>query len=542
MTDRSVEELRSELRNLGYLSHGLERWFARDPWKSGTFWTELLLVSSKASIVIALFATVTTIAIMVVKNDGLPLVETMTIASIYLATAFIAAMVIHLVVALVLKSNPAFGIEKPRALMIISMALSGFLSLSVIAWWTAFPSEPGIPELIVFAALLILFFSTSSIVISAALLSFSIHETRSIPRIHRKPRTIPLIIGALLLFAMTFALSLTDPTAKPQPEASQVVVRPTDARVALIAVDGLTMDLFGLRSELAEKFAMIGTTEPERSSSTVEAWASIGTGTPPSIHEVRSIEGIRFFGRQRVIQHVSQLDHGVRAIAPALGLAERQPLPPSARNRDYVWEILAERGITTVAVNWWATKDDPSPPSWTTSQETIFSMASSRENSPLEVAVAIDRLAIEELLDSMDRHDPRFATVYLPALDVILNRIEISEQARLAGTLRVLEQLESLVESLSERQWSLILVGRPGNPEGKGMIAATNHELVDADLVDVAPTILALYGFPPSVEMRGEPLVPAAPPILSYGSRESDRESKVSDEYYENLKSLGYIR
>jgi len=51
----SVDQLREQLKNLGYLSHGIERWFARDPWSSRTFWQELVLVAAKAATLIALF-------------------------------------------------------------------------------------------------------------------------------------------------------------------------------------------------------------------------------------------------------------------------------------------------------------------------------------------------------------------------------------------------------------------------------------------------------------------------------------------------------
>src|SRR5256885_1852509 len=52
----SVDDLRSQLRERGYLSHGIERWFALDPWSSRAFWLELATVAAKASLLIALFA------------------------------------------------------------------------------------------------------------------------------------------------------------------------------------------------------------------------------------------------------------------------------------------------------------------------------------------------------------------------------------------------------------------------------------------------------------------------------------------------------
>src|SRR6185436_11577699 len=48
-----VDELRSQLRQRGYLSHGIERWFALDPWSSRACWLELVLVALKAGTLIA---------------------------------------------------------------------------------------------------------------------------------------------------------------------------------------------------------------------------------------------------------------------------------------------------------------------------------------------------------------------------------------------------------------------------------------------------------------------------------------------------------
>ena len=58
---------------------------------------------------------------------------------------------------------------------------------------------------------------------------------------------------------------------------------------------------------------------------------------------------------------------------------------------------------------------------------------------------------------------------------------------------------------------------------------------------DVAPAVLTLLGFPASSEMPGgEP----QSRIATYGPRETDAaaSASVNEEYYENLKSLGYIR
>jgi arylsulfatase A-like enzyme len=61
----------------------------------------------------------------------------------------------------------------------------------------------------------------------------------------------------------------------------------------------------------------------------------------------------------------------------------------------------------------------------------------------------------------------------------------------------------------------------------------------------VAPTVLDLLGFPLSEEMPGRSLAgtPSQARIASYGHRTAAQNAQqMNEEYYENLKSLGYIR
>ena len=53
MAERSVDELRAELRNLGYLTHGIERWYELDVTRAAQVWVDrpdsnygLLLIGS----------------------------------------------------------------------------------------------------------------------------------------------------------------------------------------------------------------------------------------------------------------------------------------------------------------------------------------------------------------------------------------------------------------------------------------------------------------------------------------------------------------
>jgi hypothetical protein len=546
MSERSVDELRAELRNLGYLSHGLERWFAQDPWKSRTFWTELILVSLKAALVIALFGAAAVTAVMVFRNGALPLLEVTVLAALYVSFSFVCASLVHMAVALLLKIRPITAVENPRILIVVAMVLAGILALVLAAWWNAFPTPPAVLEALTFVVLLVLLFAATTIVTSAALLSFSIHETMQIPTIHRKSRTAPLAAGAILLLILILGGSGIELGRAAPPADPQVIIRPTTARVALIAVDGLTLDLVELRHDLKSYFAGTRTAAAPDALSAPELWATIGSGTPSHLHTVRAIEGVRLRGGTSVLQKVSPRDVVLRYLAPAIGLARRQPLPPSIRNRHYVWESMARRGVPATAVNWWTSESDDGLLLLSVGQEAIFEEASRYATSPVELALGIDAVAAGRLLEAADHRTPRLATVYLPALDVLLNRIPLGDRDRFAATTRALDQLAVLLHELDSRGWPIIVVGAPGaGIEGAGVLATTTIPLAleDAALIDLAPTLLALFGFPASNEMPGEILVPpASPAIPSYGSRTTPPPTEIDRDYYDSLRSLGYIQ
>jgi hypothetical protein len=197
------------------------------------------------------------------------------------------------------------------------------------------------------------------------------------------------------------------------------------------------------------------------------------------------------------------------------------------RRRDYVWEIFAARGVPSVAVNWWTTD----------SQAAIFTAARGDASS-------VDAIAARQLLGSVARDQPRFATVYLPALDIILNRLPLDPSARLAASVGVLDRIAATVGALRARRYDVVLIGLPGEGQsGQAVIAAT-FPLPPASPLDLAPTLCTLEGFPPSAELPGRALAGRPEPrIASYGPRNAAASAaKVNDEYYQNLKSLGYIK
>jgi hypothetical protein len=526
-----VDSLRAQLRERGYLTHGIERWFALDPWSSRAFWLELATVALKAAILIALFAALPMAAVMAFRNYPLQAFETLALFLTYAAVWVVASFAFVVVVALILKLRPSLPIDTPRALLVISFLAAAVLTAPIAIWWYRFDTATPLPELVVGVALSVIFFLVATTVVSAALLSFSIYELQRVPAIHRKPRGVPMTIAAAVLIGLLFVPAYAD--RERTAVAPMVVTTPTTARIALVAVDGLTAEILQSRPDLARLVPHTTPIRPIPGDSTTERWASLGTGVPTEQHGVRAIEGVRFRGGAHVLQRVSRGDFVLMTLAPTLGIARREPLPPTVRRRDYLWEIFAERGVPSVSVNWWTTADVRDGGLHAIGPESIFTAA---RGEPLRV----DAVASVRFIEVVDQEHPRFAALYLPALDVILNRIELDPSTRLATSLRALDGIANTVALVKARGYEVVVAGMPGEGQRGSAVVASTTPLPVRNAWDVAPALLDRVGFPASAEMPGGG---SRSRIPSYGARDSGAAAAtMNEEYYENLKSLGYIR
>lgn len=545
----SVDDLRRDLRERGYLSHAIERWFAHDPFTAGrssrAFWVELATVVAKAALLVALFAIVPLVAIMLFRNHPLSAGETLIMSLLYGVTGFAISFLLLIAIALILKLRPTIVIDTPRALLAISFAAASLLAAPVALWWYRFPSTPGWPELLTGIAAMAAFFLIATIAISAALLSFSIYELQRVPLIHQKPRGIPMTIAASILIALLFLPTFAGQDNRTAAPPIQVVTAPGSRRVALVAVDGLTWDIYRARPDLVRATPSAYAVASLHGGSTTERWASLGTGVKTYLHGVQAVDGVRLRGGAHLLQSVSPSDLVLRDLAEAMGLARLEPLPPTVRKRDFVWEIFAARGVPSVAVNWWTSADARFGALDSIGQTSIFALPAGARTSPSAFALRVDGEASKRLLVAVDADQARFATVYLPALDIVLNRLTIGPSEKLTASVHALDGLVATIAALRARGFDVIVAGMPGdNQRDQAVLASTLTLAPGTTSFDVAPTLCSLIGFPPSNEMSGRTLVGSEPPrIATYGARVTTGSLvKVNEEYYENLRSLGYIR
>src|SRR5439155_14370084 len=133
--------------------------------------------------------------------------------------------------------------------------------------------------------------------------------------------------------------------------------------------------------------------------------------------------------------------------------------------------------------------------------------------NPLELDSGASKRALAEI----DRTRPKFVTVYLPALDVILNRLPLDRSTQLADSVRALDGVRSTLDAIRSRGYDVILLGLPGDRQsGRGVLESTvAFANGSATAYDIAPTLCALMGFPASSEMAGVSLVKTELPRIA---------------------------
>jgi hypothetical protein len=173
-----------------------------------------------------------------------------------------------------------------------------------------------------------------------------------------------MIAGGGLAFAGAATLLVsTAAVDKPHgPEHAPLTVVSNGRAVRLIAIDGFDPAMFdAFAGDLATRFP--GTRariEPQDTSDPARAWTTIATGVPPDVHGVHAIETRRVAGLQgRLAADAGPMAAAVGAATDLLRLTRPSITSRAERRVKTLWEVAEEAGLRTAVVNWWATWPAP---------------------------------------------------------------------------------------------------------------------------------------------------------------------------------------
>lgn len=554
----TMEDVRDELRRLGYLERGFGRF---------------VLGGSTASPVRASFAVAfrlalaggtlfgLTAALATAAFDRRLLTEPvdLSLLALYLVAAFGAAVFVATLAACFGAAVAARLTHRrpgPRLPRNVGLGV-GLLGLTYAAfWWRShLPGESlGAHALAVLLGLGLAFaLARFGSLAAVAVIAAGALGDRLPPENLSRRHMLPFVASAgLLLGAGLLALAFTDRTA----EAPDFAVVPTGLRIRILAIDGLERrltDQIRDRGEMPALTSLLARSaygplvaEPERVPAIV--WTTIATGRGPSAHGVRSAGARRIAGIRIPMALDTDADHFAATLARTtdlLRITEKEPPSAILRGAKAFWNVAAEKGLRIGVVNWWATWPAEVTNGYIVSDRALLKLekggVADREAYPPDALVPLAALAAApagtDRARTIDRFNleaarllradapPDIEALYLPGLDICtMQQLGDTAVGDLAGLDTRLEAVRACYRHVDAAIGSfaaglgptdvLVLVGDPGRlprtaGAAEGVVALTGVAIRPGKLPpvssrDIAPTVLHLAGLPVSAELEGK--------------------------------------
>ena len=378
MTDQRVDELREQLRALGYLDAGVDR-FLLAPAGRGRGPVALAVRSSVRVGLLGgvLLGPAAAIGVGARLPGLITGVRDAIVIALYLGVFFFLAITLTsflvTVAATVLARarNAEFARRATRVARVAGWVTSLACLVYLTLWWRNANAGFGwsAPVWTAFAlgvaVAISLLLGHAQRITTVAVIAAQTPGAALPPVSTRSWRMVAA--GALLAFAgasaLLFATASSGTETTVQQPALTVVSR--GQRVRLVAIDGFDRNTYlQLRGSLPRLSYTLGfrcavldsqdTTDPAR------AWTTIATGVPPDAHGVHTVETRRVAGIGGALRSGGELGRVIGAVTDAVRLSRPAVASREDRRAKTLWEVVEQAGLKSAVVNWWATW--PAPP------------------------------------------------------------------------------------------------------------------------------------------------------------------------------------
>ena len=361
---RELNEVRTELRRLGYLDHSVERYLLQDALRPerplSAMWHLTLKVGGLIGVPVALL----TALVLAATNghldespfDLLPLFLHLlppVVTGLGLGFLALAALLVLLI-----------RVRHARRIEAISFGLAMLTSLGgvALALWQGYAFLPVLPRWQVAALLLAVPFMAWAVleVVHGGLLTLAIRLTELTPeRPSRHGRWI--VLGLVLATFLGMIPAALD--AGRSPADGPPSLPTSDRSVLVIGVDGVQAaeleyllgagELPTLAAALDQGASLL--TYRRRGNSVPSSfWTTVASGVPAPLHGMESLDSFRPLGVSRPLLRSGWLRTYWDALT-RVGLAEYRPVLSSHRAVWTFWELAGRGSSDAVAVNWWGT-------------------------------------------------------------------------------------------------------------------------------------------------------------------------------------------
>lgn len=375
--DPRVDELRQQLRSLGYLNAGVDRFVLAPARGARSPAAIALLASLRIGLLGALLLGP---AAAIGLNGRIPGLITgprdAFVVALYLGMLFGLAIAAVSFVASLLVSFAARGSSGPRvarlarplataAGVVVTVACLVYLTF----WWRTADAGSGwtsmawtIFALAVSAVISLLL--GHAVTVTAIALIVATHEKTGF-RPAAAPTWRTSIAGAVFAFAgAAVLLFISTPSVARVTDVPPLTVVSSGLRVRLFAIDGFDPAIFSRLSLPALASVLQGraaTLAPEDSRDPARFWTTVATAQPPDVHGVRALETRRVAGVTGAVSRSepSALGQAIEAATDLLRLTRPAVASGSERRAKTFWEVASDAGLRTAVVNWWATWPAP---------------------------------------------------------------------------------------------------------------------------------------------------------------------------------------
>jgi hypothetical protein len=563
----SVEQVRDELKRLGYLESGLDRFVLGGAggtsllktcvgvaWRVGAAAGPLLgagLTLAALSLDRRLLSEPTDLAVLFLYSSA-------ALGLVAAGAAFFGGLV---AAGLGRRLGPKGSESLARALG-LALGLGGLAYLAL--WWRSRGLDAPLPAQV--AALVLAVCLGAVLARFGSLAGIAVLSAGGSHRLPQAGLSRRHMAAAVVLAGALFAggLAVSYSADKRGDDAPDYAVVPTGLRVRVLGIDGLERRMTEQMLARGEMPALAGlvergahgrmAVEPERIPAIV--WTTVATGRGPEAHGIQSTGARRLAGMRTAVS----LDQAGGRLAAALGdaadvlrLTRAQPPSSVLRSVKTFWNVASEKGLRVGVVNWWATWPADRLNGYVVTDRAFFKLerggGADREVSPAEAfeplrayvgtadedrARRLDRFAVAAASALRKGGRPDIEAVYLPGLDIFtMQRMGEGAGAdlaalddRLANVRAYYHFVDALIgEAAAGRDPEdvLVLMGDPGRLARGGEGPASGTLLLEGGPIaagdlgavserDVAPTLLHLAGLPTSRELPGRVLETALRP------------------------------
>ncbi|HYO13881.1 MAG TPA: hypothetical protein VE685_11865 [Thermoanaerobaculia bacterium] len=361
---QDLDGVRSELRRLGYLDHGFERFLLQDALRPRQPVRTLLGLTGKMCVLAGL-----------VLAFALALALALVNGNLTASPLDLVALFVHLFPPLALATGVGFLILGSLVLLVIRLyhvrrietlslavavgAGAGVLALA-LRLGRDLLAEGQVSQMALLGLTAPVMVYVLVKLVYHGLLTLAIWFTDSAPRgrlFSRRWVGFAILAATVLLMLPAVVSVSRDPPAVP-------ATLPTaqGEPVLLIGIDGVLpeeIDYLLARGDLPvlARLAREGRTlsydrAPEPPAS---FWTEVATGVPGPDHGVVALDSFLPAGVRTPLARTGPLRLWWSGVAVPLGLAEVRPVLANRRRAFTVWELASRGGAPSLAVNWWAT-------------------------------------------------------------------------------------------------------------------------------------------------------------------------------------------